>query len=85
MSNRNRKRNRKSGFTVNFVFECETSGAIRYAEVAGTSDGTLNGAQHRGKVGTLYIRKAAFDGKYPKELIVRVRSAKQSDNHDIEV
>jgi hypothetical protein len=85
MRNRNRKRGAKSGFTVNFVFECETRGAIRYEEVVGTSHGTSNGAQPRGKIGTLYVRKTAFDRKYPKELIVRVRSAKQRDNHDIEV
>ena len=81
MSNKKDNREKKFGFVVYFVLECETKGAVRYTEVAGGSDA----AQHRGKIGTLYVRKAAFKGKYPNELTVRVRSAKQPTKPDTEV
>jgi hypothetical protein len=56
------------GFEVHFEFERETKGAVRYKEV--DEDGDAVDKDDK-VIGTLYLRKSAFDGaKSPKKLKV---------------
>lgn len=42
----------------------ETKGSVRYAETGPPEEQTLR---------TVYVRKSAFDGKYPQEITVTVK------------
>lgn len=56
--------------TAMLVMERETKGAIRYREVG---DNSKPIDPHEAKVGTLYIRKTAFDGDLiPKSISVTI-------------
>lgn len=58
-------------FVVNMVLERDTKGAVRYQEVdeKGGNKDIAQGA----RIGTLYIRKSAFDGKpIPKAIEVTI-------------
>jgi hypothetical protein len=59
-------------FTVHFVKERETKGAVRYQEVASDTDSTPVQIGYGAKVGTLYIRKPALGAKPPRRIAVRV-------------
>jgi hypothetical protein len=50
---------------VTFIFERETKGAVRYAEVQ--ADG-----QDEPVIGSLYLRKAHLDGKVPSAVRVTI-------------
>ena len=70
-----KKQNGNGSKTVTFVIERETTGALRYAE----SDAKGKPIDLKGPkgmdaavVGTLYIRKAALDGKMPKSLSITI-------------
>lgn len=56
--------------SINFVFEKETPGAVRFQEV----DATGNKVKVEGgaKIGTLYVRKTALNGEVPQKLLVTV-------------
>ena len=56
--------------TATFTLERETKGAVRYAEV--DSNGTVLAIGEGAKIGTLYIRKDALDGKIPLRIKVTV-------------
>lgn len=59
--------------TVKFVFDKETKGTVRYAEVADDGGSQVPGLA---VIGTLYIRKSALGGTArPDVLEVTVRSA----------
>jgi hypothetical protein len=48
---------------LNFIFERETKGAVRYKEVDGNKQVV---AQPDAVLGTFYIRKSALNGTIPK-------------------
>lgn len=50
---------------VKFSFEKETKNAVRFQE-------TGDEANH--KIGTLYVKKSAFDGKVPQSITVTVEA-----------
>lgn len=56
---------------IRFKLEKETKGAVRYFEV----DEHGNAAEAWAKVGTLYVRKTAFErGNIPRELSVTIEA-----------
>ena len=63
-----------SAMEVRFKFENETRGALRYQEV--DEKGEVM-EQSRAKIGTLYVRKSAFErgAAFPQLLHVTVESA----------
>jgi len=71
-----KKQNGSDSKTVTFTLERETPGALRYAEVDGKSGKPIDLKGPKGMdaavVGTLYIRKAALDGKMPKSLSITI-------------
>jgi hypothetical protein len=54
---------------VEFVFERETKGAVRYQE---TKDGAPVEIGNGAIIGALYIRKDALNGVMPRKLVVSV-------------
>mgnify|MGYP007132578188 CR=1 FL=1 len=56
--------------TVNFTFERETKGAVRYQEVVPSGD------PERRVIGTLYLRKTALNGTVPQRLTVTIKEGK---------
>lgn len=58
-------------FTINMLISKETPGALQFKEIDG--DGGVV-PQHEAKIGTLYVRKSAFNGgASPKALKVTVQ------------
>jgi len=56
-------------FTINMLISKETKGALQFKEIddaGGVAD------YHSAKIGTLYVRKTAFEGAAPKALKVTV-------------
>lgn len=53
---------------INFTFEKETPGAVRYAE------DRIKGHEDEYAVGTLYLRKTALEEPYPETLTVTVQA-----------
>lgn len=49
-------------YTINFEFERETKGTVRYKEV---SDATI--------IGVLYIRKTALGATFPQKIIMNIQ------------
>ena len=60
--------------TVNFAWERETPGAVRYREV--DSKGNVRTNADGAVIGTLYLRKAQIGKKVPKKLIVTINNEK---------
>lgn len=59
------------GIEVKMLLEKETKGALRYAEVDEKGAVAEFGSA---KIGTLYVRKSAFDGaEQPKAIVVSVK------------
>lgn len=56
---------------VHFILERETKGAVRYAETASADSTTKVDIREGAKIGTLYIRKTAFNGLIPTRLEVK--------------
>jgi hypothetical protein len=64
---------------VLFKLEKETKGALRYQEVDEKGDII---EQAWSKIGTLYVRKSAFErgAAFPQRLLVRVETAPAADD-----
>lgn len=56
---------------VNFILEKETKGALRYQEAS--VDGKPKGISEGAAIGTLYVRKTAFEGKVPQALVIELK------------
>ena len=61
-------KSQNSKFTVPFLLERETKGAVRYMEV----DDKGKPIQEDFKIGILYVRKSAFGAKIPERLTITV-------------
>ncbi len=60
---------------VNFKFERETKGAVRFF-VTASADGVTPLTNEEGaKIGTLYLRKAALNGTVPERLQITITVA----------
>jgi hypothetical protein len=60
-------------FDAHFAKVRETKGAVRYTEIISATDATPVAIGGGAKIGTFYVRKSSFRGRYPKLLSVRVR------------
>lgn len=59
-------------FKAHFVLERETKGAVRYMQV--NSNRTPLTIDAGAQIGTLYVRKSAFDTELPADITVTVSS-----------
>ena len=60
--------------TVHFKHERDTKGAVRYHEVTGPNADEVFEVSEGAKIGTLYIRKTAFNGETPQRLVLTIKA-----------